>query len=131
VTKTKPEYLYLKPEEMNALKEKACELDNMVFVFRTPNDVLRDLLGLAPKLRMSKEKPEKQLRKIRVDLRVKKEMAAYAEKYKMQTKGKRINIKDLLEHVSRHEVRRKYGEEEQLIGQRLPARRAGGRPATR
>jgi len=118
-------YLYLNPKEMNALKKKACELDNMVFVFRTPNDVLRDLFGLQPNPRMSKEKPEKQPIKIRVDDDVKEEMEAYAKKYKMKMKP----INKLLEHVSRHEVRLKYGEEDQQIER--PARRAGGRPATR
>ena len=136
---TKSKYMRLKTDEMNYLKKKAYKLD---MVFKPPNAVLRDLLGLEEKpRRISRRKPSRaqvggKPKKIGIEIRVDDDVAklmkAYAKKFGMPW---RPPINELLKHVSRHASRLEDGEEEQLIGlligQRLPARRAGGRPATR
>jgi len=133
-----PKYMRLSADELNYLKKKAYKLD---MVFKTPNAVLRDLLGLEEKQRrISRTKPstpqvggkQKTLGKeIRVDDEVAKLMKAYAEKLGMPMRP----INELLKQVSRHASRLEGGEEDQLIGRLIgkPSRkrRAGGRPATR
>lgn len=131
-------YMRLEAQEIDYLKKKAYKLN---MVFKTPNAVLRDILGLEEKpRRISQRKPPRRQVEgepktigieIRLDDDVAKLMEAYAEKFRMPKRP----INELLKHVSRHASRLEDGEKEQLIGRiigkPLRNRRAGGRPATR